>query len=119
MLGSLRLQAFEFADTCAGRVGRNETLIEACRLDTDFVGGALLPFMLVTGGLLPVVFWAVIALSIYVKYHNFVLSALVGIPVLSVAAFALPQYGEIYVSILLILGVAVTIFAVIWRVPRD
>lgn len=114
------LQAlFDFTEVCAGNIGDDETIIEACRFDTEFLQSTLIPFNLVTGGLLPAIFWGVIALAVYIKYHNFILSAMIGVPIMLTASFALPQYAEIYFSILLIIGVAVTIFILIWKVPRD
>ena len=120
MLESIRLQSlFDFDDVCAGQAENATSLIETCRLDTEFLQSSLIAFNLVTGGMLGVIFWAVIALSVYLKYGNFILSALVGVPILMTAAIALPTHSDIYVGILLALGIAVTIFVVIWKIPRD
>lgn len=120
MLNDIRLQAFDFDEVCAGRIPNvNESLLQTCKLNENFLQQVLIPFELATGGYLSFIFWAVIALAVYAKYHNFILSALVGIPVLTASTVAFPDRAEMYISLLLILGVACAIMFVLWRVPRD
>lgn len=115
----LPLQLFEFSDVCAGVATNASGLIENCRLDTEFLQQSLLAFNLVTGGYLGLIFWGVISLAVYLKYGNFIMAALIGVPILMTATLALPEHSDIYVTALLGLGVATTIFIVLWRIPRD
>lgn len=117
IIDKISLQSlFNFSDICAGQEGN---IITNCRLDSEFLQSALIPFHLITGGLLTLIFWGTISLAVYLKYHNFIMAAVTGVPVLIVGVIALPQQAYMYVSILMILGVACTIFIILWRVPRD
>lgn len=112
-------QSFDFGTICAGQVQPGSTIIEQCRFDERFLQQVLLPFDLVTGGFLGVIFWGVICVAVYLKYHNAMMALLVGVPVLMTAALAIPHQFSIYIGLLAATAVAVSIFILYWKVPRD
>ncbi|MDE0001985.1 MAG: hypothetical protein OXQ29_04775 [Rhodospirillaceae bacterium] len=120
MLDTVRMQTLDFRDICAGNLDNpNQTLIERCNLDETFLQSAVLPFEIATGGMLGLLFWAVISVAVYLKYQNFILAALVGVPVLLTSTIAFPDRADTYITLLLILGIATSVMIVIWRIPRD
>jgi len=115
---------FGFSEFCGSYVpsddaNATDVIIEKCNFDTLFLQSSLEPFTIVTGGFLPVIFWACMALATYVKYKNAMLAMMMGIPVMMIATFAIPTYADIYVTVLGALAIAVTIFILIWKIPRD
>lgn len=111
------LQAFGFDRFCSANA--TGSIIKNCRLDERFLQGAIEPFMFVTGGYMPIIFWGVIVLISYIRYHNAVLSAMVGIPIFLTSAILLPEQAQGYVFLLIGSAVATALFILIWKIPRD
>ena len=117
ILQSIYLQ---FDNFCSTQVGEGtDSFFEACKLDGQFLQSALTPFVFVSGGLLPVVFWGVVILVSYLRYHNALLSAMIGLPILLTSAIILPEAAVPYVFLMVATGVACAIFILIWKIPRD
>jgi len=112
-------QSFDFGSICAGQVQDGSTIIEQCRFDENFLQQVLLPFDMVTGGYLSLIFWGVICIAVYLKYHNAMMSLLVGVPILMTAALVIPDNFAIYIGLMAASAVAVTIFILFWKIPRD
>jgi len=74
---------------------------------------------MVTGGFLGLIFWGVICIATYLKYHNAMISLLVGVPILMGSAIAIPSSFEIYIGMLAATAVAVSVFILWWKIPRD
>jgi len=112
-------QSFDFGSVCAGQVNSGQSLLERCRFDESFLQQAILPFEMVTGGFLGMIFWGVICIATYLKYHNAMISLLVGVPILMGSAIAIPSSFEIYIGMLAATAVAVSVFILWWKIPRD
>lgn len=111
--------ARNFTDFCAGNVGPNQTLIEACNLDKNFLAAAIGPFMFASGGYLPLIFWGVICMSIYLKYRNYLYPSIVACVTMIATGLWLPGEVQTYLYLGLGTGFAVIVFTLIWRIPRD
>ena len=110
----------QFDSFCATQVGPGAgNFFENCKLDEQFLQTALTPFVFVTGGLLPLIFWGVIIMVSYLRYHNALLSAMIGIPVLFTSAIILPELAVGYVYLMIASAVACGLFILIWKIPRD
>jgi len=118
-VGDAYAQSFDFGSICAGQVQDGSTIIEQCRFDENFLQQVLLPFDMVTGGFLSLIFWGVICIAVYLKYHNAMIALLVGVPILMTAALAIPDQFGVYIGLLAATAVAVTIFIIYWKIPRD
>lgn len=118
-IGDAYAQSFDFGSICAGQVQDGSTIIEQCRFDENFLQQVLLPFDMVTGGYLSIIFWGVICIAVYLKYHNAMMALLVGVPILLTAALAIPSQFAIYIGLLAATAVAVSIFILYWKIPRD
>jgi len=112
-------QSFDFGTVCAGQVPTGGSIITQCRFNENFLQQSVLPFQLVLGGYLGMVFWAVICVAVYLKYHNAMISLLVGVPVLLTSALAIPDAAQIYIGLLAASAVAVSLFILWWKIPRD
>jgi len=123
LLSNIKLQIpddFGFSRFCGSDTSNSsELVIDKCGFDNTFMQSSLEPFTVITGGLLPVIFWTVISLAVYIKYKNAMLAMLVGIPIMLTATFAIPQHAEMYVTIITAGEIATTIFILIWKIPRD
>ena len=110
----------QFDSFCATQVGPGAgNFFENCKLDEQFLQTSLTPFVFVSGGLLPLIFWGVIIMVSYLRYHNAILSAMIGIPVLFASAIILPEVAVGYVYLMIVSGVACALFILIWKIPRD
>jgi len=118
-VGDAYAQSFDFGSICAGQVQDGSTIIEQCRFDENFLQQVLLPFDMVTGGFISLIFWGVICIAVYLKYHNAMIALLVGVPILMTAALAIPDQFGVYIGLLAATAVAVTIFILYWKIPRD
>ena len=117
MLQSIYLQ---FNNFCSSKVGPGAgNFFENCKLDDQFLQTALSPFVFVSGGLLPLVFWGIIIMISYLRYHNALLSAMVGIPVLFTSAIVVPDAAIGYIFLMIVSGFACAVFVLIWKIPRD
>lgn len=119
IVGDAYAQSFDFRDVCGGDVGPGESILSKCGYDTNFLQASVQPFEMVTGGFLSLIFWGVVTICVYLKYRNSMLALLVGVPVLMVGAIALPQTAETFIVLMAAAAVSVTIFILIWKIPRD
>lgn len=124
ILDHTKLQIGDVADifdsTCgAQKISGTDTIIEKCNFDTNFLQAAVQPFELLSGGLLGMIFWVVLAISVYLKYGNALLALLVGVPVIMGSAIIFPDGSDIYLTILISLAVCSSIYIMIWKIPRD
>jgi len=112
-------QSFDFGSVCGGQGAPGASILETCGYDTNFLQAAVQPFEMITGGFLGMIFWGVITMCTYLKYRNSMLALLVGVPVLLIGAVALPQTAETFIVLMAAAAVSVTIFILIWKIPRD
>lgn len=115
--GAESLGAFE--RSCAANTTSATSLLTECNLHGNFLGAASEPFMTITGGWLPLLFWSVLAMCIYLKYRSYLYAL-----VFATAAFVgtgiwLPTEAQTYLFLGLATGIAAAIFTLLWRVPRD
>jgi len=108
-----------FDSWCGANVPDGSSLLQQCRFDENFLQQAILPFEAMTGGFLSMIFWGVITMVIYLKYHNSMLALLAGSPVLVMGAVALPEGAAKYITMMAAGAVCVTIFIMWWKIPRD
>lgn len=106
-----------FTDTCAGMLEGN--FLTNCGLNDNFILNSLYIFNLITGGYLPLVFWGVIVGASYLKYHNFVMSGMISAIIFSSTMIFFPTPAEQFFTLLMATGIAVSVFIMIWKIPRD
>lgn len=109
--------AADFAESCAAST--NGTLIQNCALHENFLGAATEPFMTMTGGWLPLLFWSVISMVIYLKYRSYLYAMVFAVVAFVGTGIWLPSQAQIYLGLALATGLACAIFTLLWRVPRD
>ena len=93
------------------------SLINNCRLNTDFLDAVVSPWEMVTGGLFIPVFWGVIVFVIYLRYHSAISSLLSGIFVLFTATFAFPEGATMAIPLLVGSVVGIALYYVMLRSP--
>lgn len=105
------------ADFCAGNT--TGSIIENCNLNTNFLGASISPFMLASGGYLPLIFWGVLSMAIYLKYRNYLYPSIVACVTMIGTGLWLPDAVQTYLYLGLGTAFAVVVFSLLWRIPRD
>ena len=108
-----------FDQSCAAMASNGTDLLARCGLNDNFLTASIQPFMTLTGGYLPLLFWGVLALVIYLKYRNYLYSSIFAVVTLVGTGIWLPVEGQVYLYLALATGLAAAIFTLIWRIPRD
>lgn len=84
-----------------------------CGFGTDFMKAALLPFEWVTGGLFSIIIVVVLCIMTYVKYHTIIYPITIGLVMLPISWFVLPDQFITFGFLALIIGIAATIWSVV------
>ena len=108
-----------FDQTCAAMAHNGTDMLQRCGLQDNFLTAAVQPFMTLTGGWLPLLFWGVLAMAIYLKYRNYLYASIFAVVALVGTGIWLPVEGQVYLYLALATGLAAAVFTLIWRIPRD
>lgn len=89
---------------------------ENCGFRTDFVKATLAPFEWVTGGLFSMLIVIILVIMTYVKYHTVIYPIMIGIIMLPISYFLIPQQFLSFAFIAAGIGLgSIILKAVIWN----
>ena len=94
------------------------SLVKNCKLDTQFLDSALLPYDYILGGVFAILFWATIVGAVYIRYRNGPMAALLGITVAFTGSLVIPNAFYIMITLMMGLMIATSLYYILRRAPR-